>query len=134
MRRKGRKGGEDAAILDVGFFPAVAGRAYARMFNFSPQLRDTLTRGLRKRLLTSRSPGTRLRVDCSRKERKAPTRVGKGGIFNFGFFPADTRNLTQRSPRTQRGVIFNFGFFPVVAGRAYARIFNWGRDCSRKGR
>ena len=24
------------------------------------------------------------------------------------------------------------GCFPAVAGRAYARIFDWGRDCSRK--
>jgi len=26
----------------------------------------------------------------------------RDAIFDFGFFPADTRNLTQRSPRTQR--------------------------------
>ena len=28
--------------------------------------------------------------------------------------------------------ILDVGCFPAVAGRAYARIFDWGRDCSRK--
>jgi hypothetical protein len=38
-------------------------------------------------------------------------------MFDVGFIPADTRNLTQRSLRSER--MENGG------------IFNWGRDCSR---
>ena len=41
-------------------------------------------------------------------------------MFDVGFIPADTRNLTQRSLRSER--MENGG------------IFNGGRDCSRKGR
>jgi hypothetical protein len=32
-------------MFDVGFFPAIAGHAHAWMLNFSPRLRDALTRG-----------------------------------------------------------------------------------------
>ena len=56
--------------------------------------------------------------DCSRKGRKGRKGGGReSAIFNVGFFPADTRNLTQRSLRSER--MENGG------------IFNWGRGCSR---
>ena len=38
-------------------------------------------------------------------------------MFDVELFPADTRNLTQRSLRSER--------------MEKGGIFNWGRDCSR---
>ena len=127
------RGGE--AARTPRFCPAFAGHAYAWMFYFSPQLRDTLTRGLRKRysrpavaghayawieekILTPRSCGTRLRA-------QRPLRSGRGGsrvrgtrlradlgfwMFNFSPQLRDTltRGLRKRYSR------------PAVAGHADA--------------
>ena len=97
--RKGRKGRKGVRELDLGFW----------IFNFSPQLRDTLTRGLRKRYSRSAVAGRVTAVAghsvLKRKCMKVVLRLRWGGE---GF---------QCSAGARLGVVAGLGRAGKVGGR-----------------
>ena len=80
-----------------------------------------------------------IRIGRGRSEGANP-----GGSWDADNFPKEKQGPQSQSPRSgiriahakvakaAKARILDVGCFPAVAGRAYARIFDWGRDCSRK--